>query len=288
MTIQSPVLYPLKAGEILDRAFRLYCAHFWFFIRLTGVLLVPMLILEFLSQYFFQSTQILDLIESFLTTYLLNGALTWATSQFYLGNTVLINNAYRQAQRHFKPLFGANVRQVLAYIPLAAVLLWLADNMRGSSLANQLFPLICVGVFLGPFFVLLVTRWGVTIPVIMLENTTGGDGLGRSWSLTDNNFKHTFAIMFASSLLSYLIVSLPSLLVNYTIEYLSISIDRAYVLSLSMLLKQFGQIITLPLALSIPVILYYDLCVRREGFDLALMLEATETKEDMPGEELTA
>lgn len=278
MDVQPPTLYPLKAGEILDRAFRLYRANFWFFIATTGVLLVPLLILKLLSQYFFQNNVITDLIEWFLTLHFLYGALTWATAQFYLGNRASVNDSYQQVQYHLGSLFGANIRQGLAYIPLILILGWLSSSVRGASASDSVIAILCIAVLIGPFFVFLAIRWGLAVPVIMLENADGGRALGRSWSLTANDLRHSFATLAAAGLLSFLIVSLPTLLMNFVLNLLSIPTDFVY-RSIPAVLEQFGQIISLPLALSITVILYYDLRVRREGYDLELGLQSAAGEE---------
>lgn len=289
MDVQSPTLYPLKAGEILDRGFRLYRANFWFFLKLTSTLLVPILLLDLLSLLLFVVgdmsspsslaslfISLLNLVEAFLTVYLLHGAITWATSQIYLGRPVTIRDSYRQAQRGFKSFFGANIRQGLAYVPFVLFFVFVSAGF-------QTVGLICGFAVAIPVIAFLATRWGLVLPIIMIENLKAGPALGRSWLLTENYFRHTFAIVFASGVLTYLIVSLPSVLIGYGLDLLSM--PDTFDTILSAVATQLGQIISLPVSMGIPVILYYDMRVRREGFDLELALQVSEEKDTAPKDE---
>lgn len=273
MSIETTNLHSLKVGEILDRAFQLYRKNFWLFIGITGILLVPILIVEVLSQYFFSNVIILSYIETILTVYILNGAMLWAASRTYFGHSVFIADAYRDARRFIGAFFMANLIQALAYLPLGIVLVVVMMLFAGN---------LTIGVILViPIIIVLSTRWGVVLPAIVSENLGGSDAMKRSWSLTKGEFWHTFGTLFASVLLTYLVILLPNGLITYFTELFSIPLIVGTMLSL--ILAQVGQILAIPLSLSIQMILYYDLRVRREGYDLELALQAT-TKDDQEEE----
>lgn len=285
MTIQPINLRPLKIGEILDRAFHLYRANFWLFIGIAGVLLVPLLVLELLSQFIFHDTRMIDFIQSFLVGYLLHGAMIWASSRAYLGLPALMNDSYRQARRYFRPFFGANLRMVLAYFPIGIFAILILVFLRGGSGAWGVVSTGVIILLVVPYVSFFSTRWGLSFPSIILEGLNGGEGLKRSWALTSKDFWHVFWALVASGLLSYLVTVLPTLIIGYAIQQFQSFAEIG--LMLSSVLTQLGEIITIPLTVSILVILYYDLRVRREGYDLELALEATDEEQTVSDKEDT-
>lgn len=264
----SPNLHPLKAGEILDRAFRLYRAHFWLFIGIAAVVLVPLLVLEILALVININVQFVSLLQSFLVSYFLQGAMIWAASHVYLGQAVSINEAYRQARHYFGPFFGAYLREFSAYIPFYVVIVLLIFAPVGT-MGTIVFSIVLL-IFI-PYVGFLSTRWWVSMPAIMLEDLTGERGLERSWFLTSKDFWRIFLVLLASGLLAYLVVSLPTAIIRYAMT--QFGLIRTIGPMLSAVLSQLGTIITTPLTVSILVILYYDLRVRLEGYDLQLEME---------------
>ncbi len=294
MSFQQPALRPLSAGEILDRAFRLYRANFWFFINLVGILLIPLSVLELLGLFFFQNTPFLflaQLLQLILIGNLLNGAMACAASDAYLGRSVSIGDSYQQALRRFWSFFLANLRLGLMYLfPIVIsmvvfiAMLMLSFTVRGVTDAFFFTIFFATALFVVGYIILWYVRWGLNIPVILIEGMGGRDGPTRSWSLTSKDFWHAFVVLVASALLYVLATWLPRIMVDYVVQRFEIlpTIGPA----LSLMLAQLGYIISIPLSMSILVILYYDLRVRREGYDLELALEIAAKELDVPGEQI--
>ena len=143
MTVQHPTLRPLKAGEILDRAFRLYRANFWLFIGIASLTIVPLLGLELLCLFIFRDTTIfsvirsgITLLQSFLEINFLYSAMIWAVSCSYIGLPVSWRDAYVEAQYYFRTTFAVNFRQGLVYLP--ALILWVV----AAFVLLQIYPSI--------------------------------------------------------------------------------------------------------------------------------------------------
>ena len=271
MTIQPINLRPLKAGEILDRAFRLYRVHFWRFIGIAGILLGPLLVLALLSQFIFHNTSIVDFIQSLLTVYLLHGALIWAASHAYLGKQATMNDSYRAAQRYSRRFIRVNIRQGLAYISLiiiAVIIIFVFSIAAGGSIGMVLVFLVAI-----PYAFFFSLRWWFAFPALMLEDLNDSNALKRSWFLTSQNFWHVAVVLIAAGLLAYLLTLLPSILISYAL--LQFSAINEISTALASAITQLGTIITLPLSISILVIAYYDMRVRLEGYDLELALQST-------------
>jgi len=275
MALQPSNLRPLSAGEVLDRAFRLYRAHFWLFIGIAGILLAPFLALELLSLFIFGQTTIVSYIQSFFEANLLYGAMVWAASRAYLGLPVSMNDSYRQAQPRFGSFFGANFMQGAAYFP-AIILVGL--GALGGTGCVVIMALCAI-----PYLVFLSIRWGLVVPAIMIEGLAASPSLKRSWSLTAQDFKHIFVVLMASTILSYLVVLLPGTIIVYAMTQFEILKEIG--LALSSVITQLGILLSVPLTTSILVIIYYDLRVRREGYDLELALGATTDEPAISGEQ---
>jgi hypothetical protein len=115
------------------------------------------------------------------------------------------------------------------------------------------------------------TRWGLIICAISIEHLNPSNGLRRSWSLTANDFWHVFGTLLTSGVLAYLMSRLPGIL----IEYASIEIESMRQIGpvLSLVITQLGTIISAPFSLIAQVVLYYDMRIRYEGYDLELALQ---------------
>jgi len=264
MTLQQPNLRPLNAGEILDWAFRLYRAHFWLFISIAAVIWVPLCILEVTSQLFYGNTGLIALIEFILDFSILQGALIWSISRIYTGIPTTITNAYKVSFKSFWMIIAGTL-EGLATIIFLAMLLWTKLN-------------VTIITFFG-YSVLytLLAPWAVVIPVIRIENTGLKAGIKRSWVLTGNQLKHVIGTKIIALLLIDLIAQLPWLILHYAINQYGFLPNIGPLILI--IVRLVVILISTPLSLIITVILYYDLRVRREGYDLELALQATETPE---------
>jgi hypothetical protein len=262
MSISRPNLRPLSVGEILDTAFRLYRANFVLFIGITAIFFVPFGVLQVLSRVFFKDTSLVANLQNFMTILLL-GALTWAASRLYLGLPASSREAFQTGRHRFWSIWGASFLEGLAMIP--AIIL-IALGALGGVPGVVIMALIAV-----PYIAFITTRWGVDIPAIIVEDLGARPGLDRSWTLTSKDAWHALGTLFTSGLLVYLVSGLPAILLNYASKQYGLLPELGPVATI--VLAQLGSLISTPLSISASVILYYDLRVRREGFDLQLILE---------------
>lgn len=270
MTIQPGNLRPLKAGEILDRAFRLYRANFWHFTAVAGIVLGPLLLLQLSLQFLLHNTGPVGFIQLMLT-YLLDGALLWVASHAYLGTHVTMDDSYRTAGRYFPRFVGVSLLHGLVYVPMIFISIFI---MTAFSFLNNSVAVVLVVLVVAPYIFFFSVRWWFSYPVIILENLTVGDALKRSWALTSQEFWHTGVVWIASSLLVYLISFLPSVLIGFATQLFAVDASETSV-ALAAVIFQLGSVITLPISMSILVIAYYDMRIRIEGYDLELALQST-------------
>jgi hypothetical protein len=260
-----PTLRPLSVGEILDRAFRLYRNHFLVLIGIGAIAFVPITLLQILSQVTFGDAQIVTLLESAFVACLVQGSLAQAIACAYLGESFTIGSAYRFAFRRYGSLWGAIFLEGLAIgVPVALLACGFIVMARASGEAG----LIILMVLVLPYAAFLGTRWLVTIPSIVLQGLSAGEGMRRSWDLTAGVFWRVLAISILSYLLTFLITQLPGLALTYGLTYIAPGNLLGPVAELAT--TGFSLILASPLSMGIIVLLYYDLRVRREGYDLEL------------------
>jgi predicted secreted protein len=125
---------------------------------------------------------------------------------------------------------------------------------------------VVAGIWFGTF---VLCGYGVTTPVVVLEDLTSSfDAFGRSWALT-RGFKLK---VLGLSLISLLLANtLPSLVLR--------SIGGAFASTLPALgfaITALGfalPLILTPVIAAVITLMYYDLRVRREAFDLQMLGE---------------
>jgi hypothetical protein len=142
---------------------------------------------------------------------------------------------------------------------------------RGGGGAAMLVMFLAFAVG-GWFAIFVACGYAVTTPVVVLENLTNAtDALSRSWALT----KGTKLKIFGIFCVAFLIVFLPMLLFGGLAGILkaeSLISSQAFEVIAAAL-----PIILTPLLSCVVTLVYYDLRVRREGFDLQVLSEQLST-----------
>jgi hypothetical protein len=282
-----PVLRALRLGELLDQAIRLYRRNFLTFIGIIAVVYVPLMILQTISSTWLSSsllnvsaaqspeeifsnssywlgllsTVVLGFLQIILVQGIANGALTRAVADNYLGRKTNILDAYRGIGKSWVSLLGALL--LLGVVFLVATL-W------------SIVP--CIGWVTGPGMIafLLMAVNPMVAPVVVLEGKGALDAIQRAWSLTRRRFWPVLGYIFVLSLFSLLVVNGPVAIVNAVLPQFLGSFEdptmRVVVLSIiQMLVTLTALLIYYPLQMTALTLIYFDLRVRTEGFDLALL-----------------
>lgn len=299
--IEPPMLRPLSLSQLLDRAIRLYRQNFLVFIGIIAVALVPLTILEYgVSLLSYDSTQralaqlrdpviarnplqmlsaevnamgggnaaIISILTFILVQCIATGALAKAIEDSYLGRPVNILDSYRKIATLWLPLLLA---MVVAIIITFVLYLW------------TIVP--CVGWLTGPgmllFFSYAVYR---LIPAAVVIEHRQGLGsaigaIGRAWELTRRRFWWVLGFVVVLGVLAWIILIGPTALVSGLSGLLTKNImpqadaqvQFAIQSALSQTVSFLFQLIYIPLQLTALILMYFDLRVRTEGFDLAML-----------------
>jgi hypothetical protein len=244
-----------SAGEVLRGTLYIYRRHF---LKLCGMYLLPVLPFHVLKLKILESwpdfSFLLLLALWILVTPFGAAALTVGVSDICLGNRPSIERSLR---RVFGTIFGKLVLTNLlmlfivavVFIPLVAV--W-GPGVHGAVLVAALVVSIAL--------VLLFQVWWMFVPtIVVLEQIFGWPPLLRSKAMGKGFYLRNLGIV----LLIYFTILILGWIAFFTLQ-----------LGDSQILKILGVTLTAlldPLPLIATVLLYYDLRVRSEGYDIATL-----------------
>ena len=246
----APVLRPLSTGEVLDVSFGLYRA---LFIPLLTVALASRAIPAIMGIYLqaiggFAAHWQLGTVQFFIGIFLSAigaAATTYIVSGAYLGTDVTANDALRQA------------------LGLLGRLLLL--SLMTSLVIGFGFMLVIV-----PGLILL-SGLALSTAVLVLESPISpNDAMSRSWQLTKGSRWKVLLTFFVAVL--FLMVPMMAVGALGAVG----SVVGLWSELIPLVLISVLEIFVYPFVYIVITVLYYDMRVRKEGFDLELLASATQ------------
>jgi hypothetical protein len=307
----TSALRPLTTGEVLDRTFTLYRNNFQLF---AGIGAVPALILIgamllMIPAGALISTRAQSIPSGSLTSLnpftiiiaagvyglvvfifylvgysLATGATVYAVSQVHLGRPATIRDSYKQVRsyagriiwiviRIFLMMIGA---MLIAYVGLMAVGLGLgafAGFLGGRSI---LFAIV-IGLMSIAMFATVVVwtiriycRYAIAVPACVLEKLSSGASLNRSKFLSKGALFRVFLIILLMAVIGMALsfaFQLPGTIFGMFVGPIAGSV-------LQLLGSFIGSALAFPIGTIALSLVYYDQRVRKEAFDLQLMMES--------------
>jgi hypothetical protein len=266
----TPQLRPLSIGEILDAGFRLMRHRFG---TLLACVLVPMVPLSIIGTIIIASTvdgafdvdattttsDTGTILAGYGADLLLEGAAAALAvaacfkviSAAYLGERATAGSSLRYGLSRFLPLM---IAYAAIWLPIVVIALF----------ARLVLPL-ALAVF-------LAVKWSVAFPAVVAERAGPLKAMRRSWQLTRGFWWRTFGTLLVIGLIA--LVIWVALIVGLTAAIASGSdmSEFAYAATVTaMTVIAFAVIY--PLVSAILTVIYYDLRVRAEGFDLQLLAQ---------------
>jgi hypothetical protein len=301
-------LKPMSLSELLDRTFTLYRGNFWLF---CGTMAVPQVVVAALSIiiYLNPATRTLPNVQpnpqnpfaplaalvplilvlfefAFVASIVITvalGAVTFAVSSLCMGEQASIRKSYSMLRSRFFGLLGLSL--ILLIVTIIFVSAGLLAGLIVGGLVGGLLALItpiltAVFVFLALIagIVLsfwLVMRFSVAIPVLLLEGRGVFDSIGRSGILTKGHRWRILAATLVMAFLTFVIRFLfewPFALQGFfhpqrTLIPLWQQVGSSVMGAISGTLVGSLGMITI-------VLIYYDVRIRKEAFDLQAMMAA--------------
>ena len=248
-----PPLRPKGVGEILSTALGLYGRYWQTLIPLVAVVVVPLTLAQYALDHALwgdvrvdadqirtleqagdlweraAGSLLLGVVSVFITLVLL-GAVAWSTAGVLVGREPDLGEAYR---------FGA--------ARMWSILL--VSVLTGLAVLGGFILLIVPGL-------IFLTRFAVSVPVLVIERRRGTDALSRSWDLVAG---HSWPV-FGTLLVAGIVAGVVSGILTAPFA------DSWFVRGLFAAL---GSVITTPFMALVFGLVYFDLRVRKDGLDVA-------------------
>jgi hypothetical protein len=257
----------MSVSDILDTTFRLYRERFVTFLLIALIVYVPFSLLATFvlpaqaaaaphvrgaAPQFDWAGASLGLAGVFVFAViflpLCSAALTHNISAAYLGKDLSAGDSYQRAVPRLAALIGT---QFLA----------------GIIVLVGFILLIVPGIIFSLWFYVLV-------PVVVLEGISSTTALGRSRELMRGNLGKAFLVGLLAGILAAIIAGILGFLIRL--------IPWPHPL-LGVFFRNLANAVVLPIQTAPLILLYYDLRIRKEAFDLQMLSSALEQPAGQPG-----
>jgi hypothetical protein len=244
---------PRSNSEILDASFEIYRRYFVVFIAINIFASLPVAAATYIGQNAvllqqpggFVTSFMVRFIGAFITPFT-DGAITCAASAAYLGSSVDLEASVRAAFRRPARLFFAMFAK------------WIL-------LVFGLILLIVPG--------LIVFKRYFALPMtVLFEDNNVGDAISRSRKLSNGNGSRIFILIGSV----FVFTMLMTMFLTQAVASLShgVAITAVVTLLIATTISPFSTIVS--------TLLYYDIRIRREGYDIELMTEALTADSPVP------
>ena len=272
-----------SVSELLDASVRLIKQHYKPLLVLSALGYIPMLIVSLFMPQPAPGEVITDqqILQFYARLPLMLPAFVWllvtwtamivVASEFYLGRDATPGAALRRVLARFGPLLGGTALKWLAILGWAFLFV-IAISILGAllSLVVGTSAAVIIGVVAGVgtvvFMFVIYARYFFVGTAVVLENAGGVASVKRSVNLTAGHRWH----VIKATLLFYILM----MVVWLTAWSLVVLTTRNFVVS--GVIGQATIILVFPLIPAVTALLYYDLRIRKEGFDLELMAQSLE------------
>ncbi len=290
------VLRPLSTSELLDRTFHLYRNHFVLFVGICSLPELAVLGLRLGNGYYVQprysayrlAAAYGIILASFIAIEVAHAATVMAVSNLHLNLQTSIGSAYSAASHSLPRVVGISLTVVLApmliALPIGMILAGIvaAIGVFGGGGSEPVMIRLAVVLILMAIFLLPLRwwlAWSLVVPVTVLEGGGLFTSMRRSKNLTKGCRGRIFVIYLLIALLSWVLGTL------FQLPFLATAGLRAFRVpniggSLAHVLQAAGAFFSAsllgPLITIAFTLIYYDQRVRKEGFDLQLMMSTLE------------
>lgn len=263
---------PRRVGEVLDAAIKIYLGNARTLMALTATVVIPVQVVSAIvllsavpsgsdiptgvfaighvqrppSGGAYIGATSLQLVMVFIGTLLVTAACVKAVSDVYLDQPPGYGPSLRFALRRLPALFAMEILLILGLIV-------------------GFVAVILPGIW-------LYASWSVATPSLLIERLRPARALGRSMRLVRDRWWATSAILIVAVLMGEV--------VNGAIQGLLVAVvslpshpTLLAAVSASVLAATVGSVIVTPFTATVSTVLYYDLRVRHDGYDLQLMAD---------------
>ena len=250
---------PRSVSELVDAAFQLLRRHYAQFVMLMGIAYVPWLVIVMVTTRSLLgdpgaaaleggvARMMLLAVGGLIWFSMIDGAMTVAASQGYLGKDVDVGNAFQRAFAQIGALVGVAI-------------------VRGLVVALGFLLFVIPGFY-------LLARYFAAPAAVVLERIGIGRAMSRSSTLTDGYKWHVLKTLLLVWVI-YLVLSIAlAAIVGGILAAVRTggAADNPISPSIMQVVSALFTILIYPLVAIVQTLLYYDLRIRKEGYDIELM-----------------
>jgi hypothetical protein len=257
----TTALRPLSTGELLDRTFSLYRSHFGLFLTIFAMPYMIVLAFQLVGLVFRSSVpklpnilltaawSVVAWVLTLVVSAISQAATVVAVSNLQLGRPASVTDSFSRVKGHVLGVLGISL---------------LVSFAAGFGL----FMIVAPGV-------ILLIIWSLAVPVKVLEDKGVFDSMSRSMELTKGDWGRIFvigvlilALQFGiSSLMEWPVLIAAGFNLRSGVQQFTIGWQVAVLLSGFVATSLVGALGTIAFS-----VVYYDERVRKEAFDLQLMM----------------
>jgi hypothetical protein len=262
--LNAPALRPLGIGEIFDVSIKIYRRHFGTLIKLVSLVVVPVGIVSGLVEVSAlpQEDELYAADNEALGTYIAGFAVTAMLSIVaWTVATAASFKAVADAYLGKRPDWRDSLGFVLRRLHSVLWILVLSFLILIPAFVACLLPGIWLSVC-----------YAVAIPAFLTERMKGFQSLRRSYRLVRGRWWPTFAVVFLGYLLTAIVGGALGAIVGGLTTFDATEITVTSVIA-NVAASIISNVLTIPFIAAFLIVLYFDLRVRKEAFDLQLLAE---------------
>ncbi|HUV05540.1 MAG TPA: hypothetical protein VMX94_10590 [Armatimonadota bacterium] len=245
------VLRPLDLVGLLDEMFDLYRKNFLLFAGIAGVVYLPVyLIVCSLAGIYATPIAAVMILPLSLTA---TAAGTWAVSQTYIGKPTTILGSYQAIIRRMLPFAGTMI--------VASLIIWAG------------FLLLVIPGIIFSFWYAFISE------VFVIEGKASSEARRRSRQLAAGQWGRIFLL----TLIAGLLAAIVSGILTWPVQMLFLARHEQPTGALYGLASGLAYTLATPIQIIALVLLYYDVRVRKEGFDIEMLAQSMGESVAQPG-----
>ena len=272
MSAQAPALRPLGIGEILDVGIKIYFRNAWTLFRLVLFVVLPAQILVAVIQASALPSGSDRFGFDLGSNDTVSSADAWTAAVGFIVATIIGALAGKLAQAGcFRAVADAYLGEQVSWRESLRYALKRLPAVVGVTIVSTIFVVIGVIFCIVPGIYLWAAFY-VAIPVVLVEGVGPFRALGRSRELVRGRWWGTFGVAVLGSILAATIAgALTALFVGLSIG--AGGSDTVVGFMVNVIATTLSSVITTPAVAAFAIVLYIDLRVRKEGFDLYLLAQ---------------
>ncbi len=288
----TPTLQPMGVSEILDITFSFYRRHFLLFLGVITFYFFGSLVKHSIESFLHGSdlkNLVANLVDMPFEVVSIGGIIV-ATATIYFGGHITSSAALKRSLRHFWHLWGCYFLWALP-LTIPVIVLFIMLIMLPFAAGNLEATLFIPFAFL-PFSLYFMVRWSFVAEVFLIERTGIKDAFNRSSELVRGTWWRVFGILALILMLSAaihyilelslgLILILTKLvgatnlkdLLQWSVMETDLDSSNLFFYAVMTCADLVLRTLTAPIWVIGVTLLYFDLRIRKEGFDIKLQVD---------------